>query len=82
MTVQDRVRRFIIDELNWDRPPADLTDEFPLLQSGAVDSMGVFNLVSFLEEEYGVQISDEDLVPENFGTIEGIARLLDSKRSP
>jgi acyl carrier protein len=82
MKVQERVRRFILEELNWDRPAADLTDEFPLLESGAVDSMGVFNLVSFLEEEYGVHIPDQDLVPENFGTIGGIARLLDSRKAP
>ena len=42
--------------------------------------MGIFQVVSFLEAEYGIEIDDEDLVPDNFGTIEGIARLVESKQ--
>jgi acyl carrier protein len=82
MTVQERVRRFIIQELNWQRPPGELTDEFPLLESGTVDSMGVFDLVSFLEEELGVEIPDQELVPGNFRTIANIVRLVESRSAP
>jgi acyl carrier protein len=79
MNVRDRVRSFIVEELNWDGSADELTDDLPLLEKGVLDSMGVFQLVSFLEEEYGVEIPDEELVPENFGTIEGIARMVASR---
>ena len=78
--VQDRVRRFIKDELNWDGG-GELTDDFPLIERQVLDSLGIFQLVSFLEEEFGIEVLDEELIPENFGTIEGIARLVSAKRT-
>ena len=45
-----------------------------------LDSMGIFDLVTHLEQRYGVVIFDEELVPENFGTVAAIARLVESKR--
>jgi acyl carrier protein len=39
----------------------------------------VYELVSFLEEEYGVEIPEQEVVPENFGTLNGIARLVASR---
>lgn len=76
-----RVRRFIVGELGWDGSPSDLTEEYPLIAEGALDSLGIFQLVSFIESEYGVEVRDEELVRENFGTLRDIANLIDAKRS-
>jgi acyl carrier protein len=80
MTIQDDLRDFISHDLNWEGGPGELTDDFPLLERGVLDSMGVFQVVSFLENRYGVEIKDEELVPEHFGTLGGISRLVESKR--
>lgn len=69
----DRLRAFIVDELGWHGAP--LTDDFPLLENRVIDSLGLFRIVTFLETEYGVKITDDRLVPANFGTLESIARL-------
>jgi acyl carrier protein len=79
MTAKSKIRRFIIDELNWDQDPSQLTDDYPLIERHVVDSLGIFNIVSFIEEEFGVEIEDEELIPGNFGTIKGIATLIESK---
>lgn len=81
MTPEESIRRFILEDLNWARPPEDLTDQTPLMESGAVDSIGVYELVGHLETTFGVEILDEELVPENFGTITAIAQLLARKPS-
>ncbi len=80
MNTQDRVRTFIIDELRFRGSAKELTNDLPLLEKDILDSMGIFQVVSFLEAEYGIDIDDEDLVPDNFGTIDGIARLVESKQ--
>lgn len=80
MSIEDRVRGFIVEELNWQGSPAQLTDDYPLLEQGVVDSLGIFQIVSLIESEYGVEVQDEELVPEHFGTIAGIARLVEAKR--
>jgi acyl carrier protein len=57
-----------------------LTDEYPLIDGQVLDSLGIYQLVSFLESEFGIEILDQELIPENFGTIGDLARLVSSKR--
>ena len=80
MSTQDRVRTFIIDELRFRGSAKDLKNDLPLLEKEILDSMGIFQVVAFLESEFGIEIDDEDLVPDNFGTIDDIARLVESKQ--
>ena len=40
---------------------------------------GIWNLVSFIEEEFGVTVDDEELIPEHFGTISRITSLIEAK---
>lgn len=78
MTIEDRIRTFIVEELGWRGNPAELTDDYPLIDNEVIDSLGIFQLVTFLEEE-GVSVTDEDIVVENFASIRGISRMVASK---
>ena len=80
MSTQDRVRSYIIDELRFRGSAKDLKNDYPLLENEVLDSMGIFSVVSFLEAEFGIEVDDEDLVPDNFGTIDDIARLVEEKQ--
>lgn len=80
MSIENQLRSFIIEELRWNGRSAELTDDYPLIDRGVVDSLGIFSIVSFVESEFGIEVQDEELVPENFGTIAGIARLVGAKR--
>lgn len=79
--VSETIRRFIVDELHWSASSDGPTDEYDLLQNDVLDSMGIFEIVSFVEAEFGIQVLDEDLLPENFETIASIARMVESKRA-
>ena len=58
---------------------ATVADDDPLLDSGLIDSMGVFELISRLETTCGVSIGDDEVVPENFGSINAIVALVERK---
>jgi acyl carrier protein len=79
-SVEEKIRNFIVEELNWEGSPSELTDDLPLLERGLVDSLGIFQLVSFIESEFGVEVNDEELVPEHFGSVGKMAQLVESKR--
>ncbi len=53
-----------------------LSDTDPLLQSGIIDSMGVLDLVGFIENKFGMALSDEDLSPDNFYSIATLAAFI------
>lgn len=79
MSSAERVRDFVIEEAGWQGPRADLTDELPLIEQRVIDSMTLLRLVAWLESEFGIAIDDADVVPGNFGSIERIDRLVQSK---
>ncbi len=62
----------------------ELNDEIPndvqvnLLEEGIIDSFDIANIVSALEERFAIEISVEDIVPENFSSIQQIAKVINS----
>jgi len=50
-----------------------------LTQSGIIDSLAIFRLVSFLEETFGVRIADDEIVNENFASVDAIEALVNGK---
>lgn len=79
MSTTDELRNFIVTELGWRGP--ELTDDYPLIENHVIDSLGVFEIVEFLESQYGVTVSDEELVPAKFGTLASMAELVDRSKS-
>lgn len=77
MQSSDKVAGFIVDELGWTGPREALTDDYPLLANNVIDSLGLFRIVEFVENEYGVEIPDDELLPENFETLGAITRMVE-----
>ena len=73
-----QVRTFITSNF-YVADSAVLTDEASLLDSGIIDSTGILEVVSFLEAEFGIQVKDEEMLPENLDSIGNIARYVDRK---
>lgn len=63
-----RLRSFISG-----RVPYKLADHDSLIETGAFDSLGILELVAFIENEFGVRFEDEDVSSENFASIQTVA---------
>jgi len=63
--VRERIRSFIVETFFVD----GFSDEEPFLSGGIVDSMGMLQLVTFLQEQFGIEILDGELVPENLDSL-------------
>jgi acyl carrier protein len=80
VSTEQTVRDLIADNVRWGGNKKELTSDFPLIDNHVIDSLGMITLVSALEDEFGIDVDDEDLVPDNFATIGQIAAFVDSKR--
>lgn len=78
MSVETRLREFLEGNVVHQSDAAISGDE-SLLDSGILDSASILELVSFLESRFGIVISDEELLPENFETINAIVALVEAK---
>lgn len=81
MSVTEEVGDFISSELSVDRGAGAPAPDEDLLKKGLVDSHGVMELVGFIEERYGITVRDEDLTPENFGTLVRIEEYVNGRRN-
>jgi acyl carrier protein len=77
--VAERIRSFLIEDLQWQGERSELTDDLPLIESRTLDSLGLMRLIGTIETEFGITIRDEEIVLANFGTIARIATLVAGK---
>jgi len=57
----------------------EIADDVPLLASRVLDSLMMAEWVVFLEDHYNFSFDDDDLTPENLGTINGVVAFLENK---
>lgn len=78
MTPEDRVRQYLREELGV-ASSQSLDDDVMLIEQGIIDSLGIFQMVQFLESELGVVVEDDELLLENFQTIGHIGGFVRAK---
>ncbi len=75
------IKEYILKEFLPGEDPNDLTDSTQLFTTGLLDSIASLNLVSFLEEEYGVKVEPHEIVADNLDTIKLIADFVEQKKA-
>ena len=77
---RDQVRSFILSNYMAGLDPSALKDDVSLERSHIVDSARVLDLIMFLEETFGFEVSNDDATPENFDTVDNIVGYVGRKR--
>ena len=80
------LRRFIGENFLFQQEVDSLPDDASFLENGIIDSTGVLELVCFLESTFGIEVADEEMLPENLDSVRAVtayvSRKLESRRSP
>lgn len=74
----DKIKKFFVEK-KFIKTINDLNDEDSLLEKGVIDSAGMLDLVNFIETEYSIKIDDDDLMPENFDSLNAIQNFVTRK---
>jgi acyl carrier protein len=77
MTTADALREFVGSTLMKGRPLIPLTNDLSLIENGILDSVGIVQLLAFIEERLHVHVPEGDVVPEHFETIDRLVQLID-----
>ena len=80
MEIREQVRSFVTTNFYVPNPAA-LGDEASLLDQGIIDSTGVLEVISFLEDAFAVTVEDSEMLPENLDSIERISSFVARKRA-
>lgn len=77
----DRIRAFVQENFLYMRPDFELGDDDRLLERGVVDSLGVVEVVQFVEQEFGIEVAEEEISEANLGSLQAIARFVGTKQT-
>ena len=79
MEFKEKLRNFILKELCQDGNIKSLQDDEQLIEKGIIDSLGIVSLLAYLDENFGILLSEEELSPKNFATLQSICDLVAQK---
>lgn len=77
--VREQIRDFVTTNFLFDGDGSQLDNGASFIEQGIVDSTGVLELVLFVEETYGITVDPTELLPENFDSVENLARYVGSR---
>ena len=79
MTIEDQLKDYIAKNLLFSDNGFKYDDDASFLEEGIVDSIGVLELVAFIEETYGITVDDVDVTPDNFDTVNNLTAYVQGK---
>jgi acyl carrier protein len=74
MPIEDLIRGYILENFLFTADNGQLQDNTSFLEEGIVDSTGVLELVMFIEETFNITVEDDEIVPENFDSVQQLTR--------
>ncbi len=75
----DKIRAFIFDNFLFDAAEGALQNDDSFLEQGVIDSTGILELVTWLEEEFNMTVEDEELIPENLDSVNFLSAFIAKK---
>lgn len=79
MQIEQQLRQFITENFLFGHESSFAADA-SLLEAGIVDSTGMLEVIAFLEETYGIEVQDEEMIPENLDSIHNLVGFIERKR--
>jgi acyl carrier protein len=81
MSIKQQVRQFILANYLFTDDESKLSDSQSLLQSGAMDSTGILELIMFLEENMNLKVADAEMIPANLDSVDNVVGFVERKRT-
>lgn len=81
MSIEKQVRDYIFDNIMLASDPAALANDDSFIDKGIIDSTGILEVTFFLEQQFGIKVSDNELIPENLDSVNNIVRFVERKKS-
>ena len=79
MTTENQIKKFISENFLFGDRNNNLKNDDSLLEKGIIDSTGVLEMVSFIEDTFNIEIKDEEIIPENLDSINNIVAFINGK---
>ena len=81
MSIRDNLRTYVLENCLFTQDGTRLNDSDSFLETGILDSVGILEIIMFLEEGFGVKVEDQEMVPENLDSINNLVAYVERKKA-
>ncbi len=81
MSTKDKIRGYILENFLFTDDQSALSNSDSFLEKGLVDSTGILEIITFIEDDFNLSIEDDEMVPENLDSVENIIAFIAKKQS-
>jgi acyl carrier protein len=78
--VESFLRDFIVKEIGVSSGSPPIGESTKLIETGVLDSLSVLKLVMFIEDKFGIKVGADEVIPDNFETLDAMADFVRSKK--
>ena len=79
MPIEEKVKVYILDNFLFTDDQSALSSEDSFMDKGIIDSSGILEVIYFLEEEFNVQVEDDEIIPENLDSVKNLVAFIENK---
>jgi len=79
MEIKNEIYSYLEENILFDSADSSISDDDSFMENGIIDSTGILELVSFIEEKFEFKVGDEDLVPDNFDSVNNLVDYIQKK---
>lgn len=79
-TPRDMLRKFILEDYLFTDDQDALRDDMSFLEEGILDSMGILEIIVFLEETFEVAVANDEMIPANLDSVANLLAFIEKKK--
>jgi acyl carrier protein len=80
MSSEEKIRGFILENYLFTDDQSELNNDDSFLDQGILDSTGILEIIFFIEDEFGIKIKDDEMVPDNLDSVNRIIAFIERKQ--
>ena len=77
---ETQIRTYVLDNFLFTGDPTMLASDDSFLEKGILDSTGILEMIHYIEEAFGIEIDDEEMIPENLDSVNNIVAFVRQKK--
>jgi len=80
MSTENKLRGYILENFLFTDDESELDSNDSFLEKGIIDSTGIMEVIFFIKEEFGVEVEDDEMIPDNLDSVSKIIQFLERKQ--
>ena len=80
MSTEAKLRSYILENYLFTDDESQLSSDDSFLQKGIIDSTGILEVIFYIQDEFGVEVDDSEMIPENLDSVNNIVAFVEKKK--